>query len=168
MRFAIVVGKQDGASWTTAGNTRSLHQGAVFKRSLHHGRKHHWEPGMYWISARLSRMTRVFDQNEISLKWYIVLIHHSGRKPWNFSCSCCLRLCRVCLFVGCLLNVSATCECISGTEPLRQFYVLPHWEVADQTFHLTQSQYTDTGPTSPSTDPLTPGAWQGRHWSANF
>ena len=41
-------------------------------------------------------------------------------------------------------------------------------EVADQTFHLTQSQYTDTGPTSPSTDPITPGAWQGIHWSANF
>ena len=34
-------------------------------------------------------------------------------------------------------------------------------EVADQTFYLTQSQYTDTGPTSPSTDPITPGAWQG-------
>ena len=41
-------------------------------------------------------------------------------------------------------------------------------EVADQTFHLTQSQYTDTGTTSPSTDPITPGAWQGSHWSANF
>ena len=41
-------------------------------------------------------------------------------------------------------------------------------EVADQTFHLTQSQYTDTGPTSPSVDPITPGAWQGSHWSANF
>ena len=41
-------------------------------------------------------------------------------------------------------------------------------EVADQTFHLTQAQYTDTGPTSPSTDPITPGAWQGSHWSANF
>ena len=41
-------------------------------------------------------------------------------------------------------------------------------EVADQTFHLTQSQYTDTGPTSPSTDPIAPGAWQGSHWSANF
>ena len=40
-------------------------------------------------------------------------------------------------------------------------------EVADQTFHLTQSQYTDTGPTSPSADPITPGAWQGSHWSAN-
>ena len=38
-------------------------------------------------------------------------------------------------------------------------------EVADQTFYLTQSQYTDTGPTSPSADPVTPGAWQGSHWS---
>ena len=41
-------------------------------------------------------------------------------------------------------------------------------EVADQTFYLTQSQYTDTRPTSPSADPRTPGAWQGSHWSANF
>ena len=38
-------------------------------------------------------------------------------------------------------------------------------EVAGQTFHLTQSQYTNTGPTSPSTDPITPGTWQGSHWS---
>ena len=30
------------------------------------------------------------------------------------------------LFVGWLLNVLATCECISGTDLLRQFYVLPH------------------------------------------
>ena len=41
-------------------------------------------------------------------------------------------------------------------------------EVADQTVFLTQSQYPDTGPTSPSADPLTPGAWQGSLWSANF
>ena len=41
-------------------------------------------------------------------------------------------------------------------------------EVADPTFYLTQSQYTDTEPTSPSADPKTPGAWQGSHWSANF
>ena len=41
-------------------------------------------------------------------------------------------------------------------------------EAADPTFHLTQSQCTDTGPTSPSADPITPGAWQGSHWSANF
>ena len=31
-------------------------------------------------------------------------------------------------------------------------------EVAGQTFHLTPSQYTYSGPTSPSTDPITPGA----------
>ena len=30
------------------------------------------------------------------------------------------------LFVGWLLNVPATCECILGTDLLRQFYVLPH------------------------------------------
>ena len=41
-------------------------------------------------------------------------------------------------------------------------------EVEDQTFYLTQSQYTDTGTTSPSADPITPGAWQGSHCSANF
>ena len=40
-------------------------------------------------------------------------------------------------------------------------------EAADPTFYLTQSQYTDTGLTSPSADPVMPGAWQGSHWSAN-
>ena len=32
------------------------------------------------------------------------------------------------LFVGWLLNVPATCKCISGTDLLRQFYMLPHWD----------------------------------------
>ena len=41
-------------------------------------------------------------------------------------------------------------------------------ELADQTIYLAQSQYTDTGPTSPSTDPITPGVWQGSHRSATF
>ena len=36
-------------------------------------------------------------------------------------------------------------------------------EAADQTFYITQSQYTDTRPTNPSTDPITSGAWQGSH-----
>ena len=40
-------------------------------------------------------------------------------------------------------------------------------EATDQTFYLTQSHYTDTGPTSPSADLTTPGAWQGSHWSTN-
>ena len=41
-------------------------------------------------------------------------------------------------------------------------------ENTDQTVHLTQSQYTDTGRTSPSTDPVTPGTWQDSHWNASF
>ena len=41
-------------------------------------------------------------------------------------------------------------------------------EAADQTFPLTRSQYTDTGPTSPSTDPITPDAWQGSHLECQF
>ena len=41
-------------------------------------------------------------------------------------------------------------------------------EVADPTFYLTQLQYTDTGLSIPSADPMMPGAWQGSHWSANF
>ena len=40
-------------------------------------------------------------------------------------------------------------------------------EVADEIFYLTQSQYSDTGPTSPSARPRSPGAWRGSHWSAN-
>ena len=40
-------------------------------------------------------------------------------------------------------------------------------QVADPIFHLTQSQYTDTGLTSPSADPITPGAcrWWNDGWT---
>ena len=68
--------------------------------------------------------------------------------------------------VSWLPNVPATCECISGTDLLRSGnFTCCHTdiEVADQTFYLTQSPYTDTRPTSPSADPITPGAW-----SVNF
>ena len=41
-------------------------------------------------------------------------------------------------------------------------------EVADPTFYLTQSQYTDIRLINPSADPITPGAWQGSHRSASF
>ena len=40
-------------------------------------------------------------------------------------------------------------------------------ETADLTFYLTQSQYIDTGPTTPSADPITPDAWRDSHRSAN-
>ena len=40
-------------------------------------------------------------------------------------------------------------------------------EAADPTFYLAQSQDIDSGPTSPSAGPITPGTWQGSHCSAN-
>ena len=74
----------------------------------------------------------------------------------------------VCLFVGCLTSQQQA-SVSQGRICLDNFTCChTEIEVADQTFYLTQSQYTDTGPTSPSADPITPGAWQGSHWSANF
>ena len=75
---------------------------------------------------------------------------------------------RVCLLVGCL--TSQQHASVSQGRICSDKLTCCHTEieVADQTFYLTQSQYTDTGPTSPSADPLSPGAWQGNHWSANF
>ena len=72
------------------------------------------------------------------------------------------------MFVGCL--TSQKHASLSQGRICSDNFTCCHTEieVADQTFHLTQSQYANTGPTSPSTDPITPGAWQGRHWSANF
>ena len=74
----------------------------------------------------------------------------------------------VCLFVGCL--TSQQHASVSQVRICSDNFTCCHTEieVADPTFHLTQSQYTDTGPTSPSADPRMPGAWQGNHWSANF
>ena len=74
---------------------------------------------------------------------------------------------RVCLLVGCL--TSQQHASVSQGRICTDNFTCCHTEIeaADRTFHLTQSQYTDTGPTSPSADPITPGAWQGGHWSAN-
>ena len=73
-----------------------------------------------------------------------------------------------CLFVGCLTSQQQAS--VSQGRICSDNLTCCHTEieVADQTFYLTQSQYADTGPTSPSPDPITPGAWQGSHWSAIF
>ena len=75
---------------------------------------------------------------------------------------------QVCLLVGCLTSQQQAC--VSQGWICSDNFTCCHTEieVADPVFYLTQSQYTDTGPTSPSADPITPGAWQGSHWSANF
>ena len=74
---------------------------------------------------------------------------------------------QVCLLVGCL--TSQQHASVSQRRICSDNSTCCHTEiqVADQTFHLTQSQYTKSGQTRPSTDPMTPGAWQGSHWSAN-
>ena len=74
----------------------------------------------------------------------------------------------VCLLVGCLASQQQAG--VSQGRICSDNFACCHTEieVADPTFYLTQSQYTDTGPTSPSAGPITPGAWQGSHLSANF
>ena len=72
------------------------------------------------------------------------------------------------LFVGCL--TSQQHASVSQRRICSDNCTRCHTEikVADQTFYLTKSQYTDTGPTNSSADPIMPEAWQGSHWSANF
>ena len=73
----------------------------------------------------------------------------------------------VCLVVGCL--TSQQHASVSQGRVCSDKFMCCHTEieVASQTFYLTQSLCTDTGPASPSVDPVTPGTWQGRHWSAS-
>ena len=64
----------------------------------------------------------------------------------------------VCLLVGCLTSQqhASVSEGRIGSDDFTCCHT--ETEVADQTFYLTQSQYTGTGSTSPSADPRTPGA----------
>ena len=68
-----------------------------------------------------------------------------------------------CTWVFCWLAARLTSQQIASVSPGRicsDNFTCCHTEteVANQTFYLTQSQYTDTGPTSPSADPIMPGA----------
>ena len=62
------------------------------------------------------------------------------------------------LFVGWLLNVQQQAS-VSQGRICSDNFACCHTEidVADPTFYLTQSQYTDTGPTSPSADHIAAG-----------
>ena len=75
----------------------------------------------------------------------------------------------LCLFVCWLLSIPEQASVSQGPICSDNFTCC-HTEIeaADQTFYLTQSQFSDIGPTSPSADPIMPSAWQGSHWSANF
>ena len=74
---------------------------------------------------------------------------------------------KLCLLVGCLTSRqhASVCQGRMCLDNLTCFYT--ETEVADQTILLTQSQYTDRVPTSPSVDSVRTGAWQSSHWGAN-
>ena len=65
------------------------------------------------------------------------------------------------LFVGCLMSQQYASVSLGPICSDKRTCCHTEIEVADQTSHLTQSQYTDIGPTSPSADPITLGAWHG-------
>ena len=74
------------------------------------------------------------------------------------------------LFVGCLLNIPAT-QYVSQGHISSDNSTCCHTQNLQKkttTFYLTQPQYTDIGPTSPSVDPIMPNAWHGKNLSTNF
>ena len=93
----------------------------------------------------------------------------SGKKQSRCCWFFCLFFCCCFFLFSLLLNVpfhtlvyfrDGSAQTILRAATLRQ-------KLQIKAFHLTQSQYTDTGPTSPRADPITPSAWQGSHWNAN-
>ena len=69
-----------------------------------------------------------------------------------------------CLFVDWLLETSQLMRVYLRDGSAQTILTCCHTEIeaADPTVYLIKSQYTD------SADPITPGAWQGSHMSANF
>ena len=69
--------------------------------------------------------------------------------------------------VGWLLNVPATCECISGTDLLRQFYMLPHWDRSCRS-NFPSHPVTVYWHRADQSQHWSYNTRQGSHWSANF
>ena len=110
---------------------------------------------------------------------FAVYCHKCGKEMRGPQCSWCkypaLQCCICHIGVrGGLLLFSVACLTFQQHASVSQGWICSdnctcchtEIEVADQTFYLIQSQCTDIRPTSPSADPVTPGAWQGSHWSA--
>ena len=161
---------------STAHNTfRDFHFVQQFPCGTHHNMKlYSWK-----IRASCEQPTSGLH---FQFEFHITVLRYMGRvSVKQFATNCNIKnmrffLCTVyfilkilnnVLLVGCL--TSQQHASVSQGRICTDNFTCCHTEIeaADQTFHLTQSQYTDTGPTSPSADPITPGAWQGSHWSAN-
>ena len=86
-------------------------------------------------------------------------VRYSGLSDFHSVGLICLLVCLlICLLVGCLTSRQHA-TVAQGRICLGKLTCC-HTEikVADERFYLTQSQYTDTEPTSPCVDPITP-AW---------
>ena len=121
--------------------------------------------------------TENFERKKKVMTYYLVV--HTGPEWCNstkyhfrdvpfWSETLEMQLIRLLLSVGCLKSQQQAS--VSQGRICSHNFTCCHTEieVADPAFYLTQSQYTDAGPTSPSADPISPDAWQGSHWSANF
>ena len=106
---------------------------------------------------------RIYNQLEVLLREFQTKLVGQQNKLMMLQ-----KVMFVFLFVGCLTFQQHTS--VSQGRICSDNFTCCHTEieVADQTFYLTQSRYVNTGPTSPSADPIMPDAWQGSHWSANF
>ena len=119
------------------------------------------EPCIAKASSTFRRLrVSVWDRRNIKLKTKLKVYKAAVLPTLLYACDC--------LFVGCLTSQQYASESQGRTCSDNFTCCHTEIEVADQTFYLTQSQCTDTGPTSPSADPITPGAWQSSHWNANF
>ena len=100
------------------------------------------------INQRASSMYDLIYCNQYTL------IIHSKLSPFQNSVACELVCHNVCLLVACLTSQQQAS--VSQGQICTDNFTCCHTEIeaANQTFHLTQSQYTDTGPTSPSADPI--------------
>ena len=68
-----------------------------------------------------------------------------------------------------LLNVLPPCQCISRADLFTWLCTSPHWgRECPSNLLFRPVCETDTGRTSPSTDPIAPGPWQGSRWIASF
>ena len=61
------------------------------------------------------------------------------------------------------LSTQQYANCISGTDPLWQFDMLPHWNKSFQSNLLSLPFNTDIKTSGPNTVPVMSGAWQGGH-----
>ena len=119
-----------------------------------------------WIKSTEWQIKGVRSVGRPKLRWRDDIVGQQGavwtriakdRESWRTLAEGYFLQCCFVLFVGCLSSQEQAS--VSQGRICTDNFTCCHTEIeaADQTFHLTQSQYTDTGPTSPSADPIAPG-----------